>query len=454
MNGLLRCGALLLGVLSLLHVTECLAAVSVSYYSNLITFHFVEDYPVGQFANGDYWVHNNGDPVVITQITPASRDNGTGRIINGAMSNPPDSGSQGYDSSPRDMQYSDILNIDPGNTGSHLVAIPGTSIVKSISMVSNGGRPIISDAAVLTVLSASPPQGAFRPPYTGNDKRIIATVADLDYNQLGNHARTGGEPDIEEVSKRYERVWLEHCTEWIQRDIHPANNMPAYGRDIASSSGVGLLLLQLDYPWSQKRTLLIRLVQYGIDIYGVARNGGVWYNNGGHNLGRKMPLLLAGKVLGNNDILAYGDKEKHFIFQDDQQHFYVSQREVDISHSPSWNPDDRAEATPYETADIGMAEWGIRHADSPSRDNKNWGATYRHVNGPSQIIHILAAHLMGVKEEWNWPPVFDYADRYYRLEKTNKSLSKFFVDLWEAHRWTSGNHSTILTLLPLLKKEE
>jgi hypothetical protein len=25
--------------------------------------------------------------------------------------------------------------------------------------------------------------------------------------------------------------------------------------------------------------------------------------------------------------------------------------------------------------------------------------------------HILAAKLMGIEEEWNWVPVFDYTDR-------------------------------------------
>ena len=407
-------------------------ASSVSYYDDLIVFNFAEQYTIGQFANGDYWVHNNGNPVIINEILPASTTV-SHRVINGTMVDPDDSVHQGYDSSPRDMAFEGSLNVDPGYTGTNLVINKNSSIVKAISMESDAGRPIIKDAAVLTVLSETPPNGAFRPSYTGSDKSIIATVNDLNYNVLGNYPKLGDEPNIVDVQDNFERVWLEHCTDWQQRDIHPDNNMPSYGRDVSQTSGNGLVLLQLDYTQAEKETLLIRMVQYGLDIYGVAKNGGEWYNNGGHNQGRKMPLVLAAKVLGNEDILAYGDKEKHFIFADDQQHFYVSQADVELTNSPSWDPDERGGATPYTTDDIGIAEWSQRHSDRPTFDNANWGATYRHVNGPAQFTQILAANLMNVKDDWNWSPVFDYFHRYYEIEKTDRLSSVYTADLWEAY---------------------
>lgn len=411
--------------------TETIAS-SISVYDGLISFNFPEEYTIGKFANGDYWVHNKGNSVIINNISPASTTN-SGRVINGTMLNPENSTTQGYDSKARDMGYDASLNVDPGITGNSLTVPANTSVVKSISMESDAGRPIIKDAVVLTVLSETPPEGAFRPSYTGADKNIIATINDLNYSKLGNHPKLGNEPNITDVQNSFERVWLEHCTEWTQRDIHPENNMPAYGRDLAAKSGEGLVLLQLNFTQQEKETLLIRLVQYGIDLYGVAKNGGVWYNNGGHNLGRKMPLLLAAKVLGNEDMLKYTDKDQHFIFQDDQQHFYVSQTEINITNGSSWNPDTRATTTPYNEADIDIAEWGIRHADRPTADNAHWSATYRHVNGPSQFSHILAAELMEVKDDWNWPPVFDYFKRYYELEKSGNLSSFFTTDLWETY---------------------
>ncbi|WP_025742582.1 hypothetical protein [Aquimarina pacifica] len=404
-----------------------------SIYDDTIVFNFSEKYTVGQFANGDYWVHNDGSDVIITDISPASTTMSSGRVINGTMLNPENSSNQGYDSESRDMQFEASLNMDPGFLETDLVVQPNTSVVKSISMESDEGRPIIKDAVVLTVLTKTPPEGSFRPPYTGTDKNIIATLADVDYSALKTYPKLGDEPDIAEAQKDFERVWLEHCTEWTQRDIHPDNNMPAYGRDMAATSGRGLVLLQLDYTNLEKEKLLIGMIQYGIDIYGVAKSGGVWYNNGGHNLGRKMPLLLAAKVLNSEEMLIYADKEEHFIFQDDQQHFYVSQVEVDITNSSDWAPDPRADLTAYTASDIGIPEWGIRHTDRPQADNANWGATYRHVNGPSQFAHILAANLMDVKDDWNWSPVFDYASRYYEIEKSGELGNDYLVNLWEAY---------------------
>ncbi len=408
-------------------------ASAVSYYGGLIEFQFADEYVVGQFVNGDYWVHNHGGDVVITAITPVGvgAPSGGARVMNGTMVNPANSGNQGYDSSARDMGFDAQLNRDPAFTGTDLVATPTSSVIKGISTQSDAGRPILSDAAVLTVLSETPPKDAFRPPYVG-DRSVVATAAALDYAQLGTHARLGGEPEIASVASHFERVWLEHCTSWVSRDIHPANHMPAYGRDLARSSAEGLLLLQLDYSNMEKERLLIGLVQYGIDLYGIAAAGGAWDANGGHNLGRKMPLLLAGQVLHDSAMLEYADASKHFIFQDDQQHFYVSQAEVDMSHSAAWAPDDRAELTPYETSDIGTPEWGIRHFDRPQADNKNWGATYRGVNGPSQVMQVFAARLMGVEAQWNWPAVFDYADRYYEVE--SGVGSDWFQALWTAYR--------------------
>lgn len=404
---------------------------NISYYNGLIVFNFAENYTVGQYANGDYWVYNNGNDVIITQITPVS-NNIAGRKINGTMINPEESSVQGYDSKSLDMTYNDNLNVDPGNTGIALLVHPGTSVVKSISMQSTAGRPIISDAVVLTVVNDIPEVGSFRPPYTGADKSVIATTNDLNFNALGNHPRLGSEPNINQVAQNHEKVWLEHCAEWTQRDIHPLNNMPTYGRDIAEKSAIGLILLQLNYTNDEKRELLINMVQYGIDLYGIVKNGAVFYNNGGHNLGRKMPILLAAKVLNNSDMLSYANKESHFIFQDDQQHFYVSAAEVALTNSSAWMPDTRATLLPYQTGDIGLPEWGIRHADRPAADNKSWDATYRNVNGYSQTSHVFAARLMGVKDDWNWPPVFDYTDRFYDIEEQN--FPNYIVDLWEAYR--------------------
>ena len=72
-----------------------------------ITWTFNRDYPVGQFANGDWWVVG---PVTITGISPRSTTI-NGRTMNGRMVNPsPRVGGQGYDSAMENNVYWSSLN--------------------------------------------------------------------------------------------------------------------------------------------------------------------------------------------------------------------------------------------------------------------------------------------------------------------------------------------------------
>ena len=66
-----------------------------------------------------------------------------------------------------------------------------------------------------------------------------------------------------------------------------------------------LLAANLNYTNEQKAPIVIRLIQIGIDIYGAAINAAapaneiIWTHGGGHNGGRKMPMLFAGVLLNN-----------------------------------------------------------------------------------------------------------------------------------------------------------
>ena len=50
-------------------------------------------------------------------------------------------------------------------------------------------------------------------------------------------------------------------------------------------------MLHLNVPQDTKRKLLIGLVQYGIDLKGIAELGGTWNVGGGHTSGRKWSIL-------------------------------------------------------------------------------------------------------------------------------------------------------------------
>jgi hypothetical protein len=122
------------------------AAKSITQYG--ITWTFDQDYPTGQFANGDYWVVG---PVRIISITPRSTTKGS-RTINGSMVNPAVGDPQGYDSAtyagyardgwnPKLNVALDVSEQKP------LTLKPGSSLISTISEPKAGVTPQLKAAA-------------------------------------------------------------------------------------------------------------------------------------------------------------------------------------------------------------------------------------------------------------------------------------------------------------------
>lgn len=399
-----------------------------------ITWKFDKAYPAGRFANGDYWVVG---PVTITSINPPSTT-AKDRTRNGSMINPAVGADHGYDSSKEGGKYASTysakLNVALGvSAESPLVVKPGSSLISTISHDEEGRRPQLSDAAILTVLAEPAPEGAFRPSPVGSDKSAPWNVSQIDWAALKSLPAPSGAPDPGSIADKLERPWLEQNPNWTGRTIHPSNNQPDYGRDMSMLLGDALLLAHLDFSTDKKRTLVIRLIQYGLDVYGSAKNGAIWVGYGGHNQGRKMPMIFAGLLLKDKDILAWADAREHFIFQEDHQTWIVQPSDVGRA---LYNKDDRPRE-PYTSEDVGLPEWGEQHTKQPERDGRNWEAYYRRNVGSSTLAHALVARLMGAEKIWNWPPFFGYMDRYWGIEKDVQSgtdaLKPFHRSLWAEH---------------------
>jgi hypothetical protein len=278
-TGLLFLAVILGAVVSVSAATQS----SVTQYG--ITWTFNQAREVGQFANGDYWVLG---PVTITSITPdfAARHNGW-------EVNPRSTSKQGFDH--RAASYSDSL----------VPALPYTSsgpasIVKSISVDTSQAtcRPCLRAAAVLTVVEAIPPDSGrtvFRPPYFGMAKPYYS-INDLQTHLLPSLAPVTSTPAL---GTRLTRVFLDHQSGWSGAAIHPTENMPEYGSSVAIATGEVALRLTLNDALSLKMPSLIGYVQVGIDLYHDLLGGSTWPANGGHALGRKLPMAFAGLLLGN-----------------------------------------------------------------------------------------------------------------------------------------------------------
>jgi len=408
--------------------------------------------------------------------------------MNGSMVNPsPKLGRiQGYDSA---MYGGFGPHFDPNlNAGrpnnqdltprNPLVLQPHSSLVSTISIPERGHKPQLRTAAILTVLPEPAPEGSFRPPYCGTNKTIKFNKDQLDYSWLANLKPVPGAPDIMTVERYFERPWIDHIPGWLGRYHHPTENMPDYGREMAMQVGIGALKLNLNLSNQMKEVLLNRFVQLGIDLYGIVQNGGKhnWVNNGGHASGRKWPILFAGlllndqdmKNIGRIDIANYGPSHQEYVhFGEDDQTFYVG--EEDIYEPPYkrhvWHGgfvyyghgkgDKHRDYLEYTEEHRGMPEWGIAHTTDRNQDGLDWDASYRRSSTANAWAgFILTAHIMGVKELWNHDALFDYMDRYMKVQREvmgvghwTRQRPKFIENMWDAYRTDYG---PVWTISPIL----
>lgn len=418
-----------------------------------ITWTFDTNYTYGTFANGDYWVLDPGSGVIISAITN-SYHSYPGDGYDGSMINPVPGYSQGYVGNVN-LGYDSSLNV---RLSLPIALGGGDSLVSSVTYHSSDPpadlpnwnttlssyRPALREVAILTCVSAAPPNNGadcFRPPYTGPNKpySYYRTTA-LREHLLPDLDGTGatGLPSYATAESWFEHSWIDEMPGHVGSYLHPELNMIGvgflgYGFDMAGQLGVGALMLLLDestVPGGDRTRLLINFVQVGIDLYGILDNGGFWPSHGGFCLGRKMPILFAGYMLDDDDMLSitYDDlpvingvnkpgtiKDGYPLgeayFQEDGDTFYVTQADVDQDHS---NCDTRTTGScfDYTVEEIGEPRWGIRHSAIPSQDNNHPQAQYISLNGPAYTGHALVALALGLVEEWNHNAFFDWTNRW------------------------------------------
>jgi hypothetical protein len=351
------------------------------------------------------------------------------------MVNPdPRSDRQGYDSAMFGEhaagRYDAAGNVAIGIAPSRpLRLLPGSSLVSATSNLQPGALPQLDTCVVLTVLAEPPPDDAFRPPYCGTDKTCRWRAGSLDLSRLGKLAAPEGAPFPGELARRFERTWLDHVSGWTGRYLHPKDNMPDYGRDLADLVGLGALVLQLDRPEAEKRPLAIHLVQLGIDLYGIVAAGGRFAADGGSGSGRKFPVLLAGALLQDEALLKLA-REQKLAFAEDAQTFHVEETSPGVFNRGHGD---------YGAGDVGLAEWGNRHADDPRSDTKAWmGDPYRRCcTANAWHGFVLAARIMGLRQAWGHDALFDYVDRYMKIETPRawtRSWNPFAERMWDRYR--------------------
>lgn len=407
--------------MTMLHVCICMLAAGAEDRSEIsqygITWTLERPAPSGRYVTGDWWVVG---PVTVKAVAPAPLPGRHGSVVD-----PPAGEKQGYDD--RCAGYDPSLRaVFP------LILRPGQSLVTAASLEKVGDRTPdtvpgqyargpLRTAAVLTCVANPPPEDAFRPGYVGSWKEMF-TVRQIRRDLLPRLEPPGPLPEAAPLERVLERIWLDHQREWVNRRMHPLENMPDYGREITQIVSIAGLLLLVDDPQRRHEKILLRFLQKGIDYYAATQsNSDLWVANGGHNSGRKWPILFAGLMLDHP-----GMASVKAAFQEDQQTYRGKgfRGQTALWRITLSNPNSgHEEVDPDTWKTFGRGDNNGLKAEG-----------YRKLNGPTWVGQALAARLTGMMDSWGHPVFFEYVDRWISEEGTKAAGHPFVTAMWERYR--------------------
>jgi hypothetical protein len=428
---------------------------SVSQYG--ITWTFDAPARVGQFINGDWYVVG---PATVKMIDPApqwgqdvptaelgDKEKPAEALRNGAMLNPParhvsslDSGTKNY----YDPKLPAKLPIAMKPTDTLVSSISAKKDEKIKFAYHSAGPRLNGDCgptrvvAVLTCVAEPQPADAFRPAYADR-KAVIYLARNMKRDQLATLPKTAGAPAPVKLADAFARCWFNPCFFGFEQ---PMENMPQYGQWVGQAVSDAGLLLCMDFKPEQKEPLLLGLVQVGIDYWGLVKNGHPgWPGWGGHDSGRKFPIVFAGWILGDNEMASPSKGFPKCDFGEDNQTRYgkgwTGATVVFAGHSgiasatgkaprPAWGP--------YEH--MRPAEW-----DKPGQSNYQSEAYRRANTSCCWVGEALAARILKLEKQWGHDAFFDYVDRWmteddkeFRIE-IGKSFPKDTALVDDSKNW-------------------
>ncbi len=403
---------------------------SVSQYG--ITWTFDQPVRAGRFVNGDWYVvgaatvaeiaprPQYGKDIPERQLDPMDRERPEGqRVRNGFMLNPPAAMKVAYDSGVRNW-------FDPALIQKLPVEMkPGDSLVSTISMpkglvlhaplrnkIERGvdDSSPIRTAAVLTCVGKPQPADAFRPAFCDRRAKIYL-ARDLKRELLPTAAATKALPNFKQYIRFTQRPWVGTGFFGFEE---PVENMPQYGLEYGRVSGISALLLCTDRAPGQKEPLLLNYVQIGIDLGGMVRAGHPgWTGWGGHGSGRKLPIIFAGLLLGDDQLAHINRSFPRASFGEDEQTAYADcwtgakvvfagHSGIDAATGVGRNRGRGNPWGPYEHTP--PAQWG---------DGQKTSESYRRCcTSVGWVAQALAIRLMHAEHAWAHDAFLDYVDRW------------------------------------------
>jgi hypothetical protein len=397
-----------------------------------ITWRFAQAAPVGRFVNGDWYVVG---PVTVTGLDPKplygaevprrevdSMDKERPeeqRLRNGFMINPPAQMKVAYDSGVRNWWDPALLQrlpaaLQPGDSMVSTISMPkGLKLRAQLRNVIQRGvddSSPIRAAAVLTCVSAAQPADAFRPAFCDRGQRIYL-ARNLQRDLLPKASLTPSLPNLNLMARFTQRPWVGTCFFGFEE---PVENMPQYALEYGRVSGLSALLLCADLNPEQKERLLLNFIQIGLDLGGMIRAGHPgWSGWGGHGSGRKLPIVFAGILLGDDQLANINKAFPKASFGEDEQTAYgdswtgakvvfTGHSGIDAATGRGRNQARHEPWGPYEH--LPPAQWS---------DGGHTSESYRRCcTSVGWVGQALALRLLRAEKFWNHDPFFDYVDRW------------------------------------------
>ncbi|MCZ7648186.1 MAG: hypothetical protein M5U26_23495 [Planctomycetota bacterium] len=377
-----------------------------------ITWTFEAPVRAGRFVNGDWYVVG---PATVVKIDPAPTDERNNSVLNLPLdeysrgASPFDSRvEQGRGEKGKKLRAKLPLALKPGDNLISSIGVEIHSLPSPLRPGDKNGSPVGS-LSILTCLKEPAPADAFRPSY-GDREQKLYFARDLRKALLPGLPREGIELKydhgasftIDDFAERYRRPWLDVC--FFHFDA-PAQYQVQYGREAGRSAGMAALLLCLDYTAEEKEKLLVNFVQYGIDLWGLARAGFPgWPAHGGHGTGRKLPIVFAGLLLGDDEMASPSVTYPKLKFGEDMQTMYdtgwTGAKAVYAGHVG-------AEGVP------GKADWGKYEHLQPKDWPGRLGESYRRCcTSLAWVGQALALRILHAEKAWAHDAFFDYEDRW------------------------------------------
>jgi hypothetical protein len=370
-----------------------------------ITWNFSQAVRAGQFVTGDYYVVG---PVTVASISPTPSAGRNGSVVNLPGCRPPNTDKSGFDDRVQGGRFdasiraSLPIRLSPGDALTSSISVQTVGVLSQVMRPGSYSQSPVRSVSVLTSVSEPLPPDTFRPSYCGRQTGFHY-ARNLRRERLPRLAAVPGTPTPGEFANYLRRPWID--TLYFGFDA-PGEYMPDYGREVARVAGNAALLLTLNLPEAEKESLLVYFVQRGIDLFGIITAGHPgWHPHGGHGSGRKLPILLAGALLGDSRMASPSG-----TFGEDMHTMIASSP----PYGPGWAGD-----TALFTGHMGLSGeavnigWGPYEHLQPRDWRAPIGEEYRRCcTSVAWVGQALAAKLIGAQGSWGHPAFFAYVNRW------------------------------------------